>query len=363
MEQFNLKAARDAWRADRGWELEHLPCLSAGFLVKHGFSRHKHSGPAFESNFLKILPIKCGSELAIFIELHRDIACQVVRFDVGIVNNGLRFYFTCPVTERKCSKIFFHNGRWASRDGHKLRSQGDARVRRKRRLHLERIAGLTTKPLHDRALKIRREGDYDALRSEILELGFLPEGSEALLDIFDAEARAVEKRRRRNVRAQARHETSLQFALDQGEELSADCLRRLISAWHSGPFISTIERSSRRGRLEQYPCLDLNTLRRTEFFSEVQSCGWRLGWPPHVSGHESVTLLSYDEPTGLGLMVEFRELDGGLHYQKIRFGSRPEMGRRLFLECPVRGTLHDKLYLRHGYFAGSTAQHLQPLSQ
>lgn len=340
-----------------------LPAVSAGFLVKHGFWKHEHTSFAFQSKDLKFFPIKRGAELALFYEYHGRINCNVVRFDVRLGNNNYKHYFTCPITGRPSSKLYFYRERWGSRQGHGLRAEPKSSSRAKRRSHLRRVSALTRQRPHNRELRLKRPGEFDILRSEIVEMGFIPEGSEALLALFEAEARVEEKRRTRDARLAAGFRTSLRFALGCGFEVSREELRRLVAAWNEGNFISPRVISNLRGRLEDHPCLDLNTLRKSEVFSKAESCGWRLGWDTKICGNELLTLLSHESPTEVGLMVEYRDPDEGMRYQKIEFGDRPAMNRRLFLKCPINKTLHDKLYLRHGFFAGAAAHSLYPLSQ
>ena len=340
-----------------------LPCLSAGFLVRHGYYQDQFTGAGFETKGVKVLPIRLFREVGLFTELGSEIFFSIVGLDIFTVGTVFKEHFVCPVTQQTCSKLYFHDYFWASSKGHGLRGGEGGKARRERREHLKRVTRLTTGPTHNRHHELRRSVEFETVRSELAELGGFPIGSDALIRVFVAEAKAASVRRRRAAQRAERHETSLELALERGCEVSPEALKGFVAAWH-GEFSKPVWSADQsRQSLEQYPCLDMSTLGVSEMFRRSDSCAWSLGWPLWATQNEHIRLLSYDGPSEVGLLVELHALGGSVRYQKLEYGMRPNMRRRLFLKCPTKGTLHDKLYLRNGYFASASAHRLYPSSQ
>lgn len=338
--------------------LQDLPCLSAGFLSHHGFCEDHFVGPAFEVHGVKVLPLKLFRVVGLFTFACDDVFFTEIEIGAFISGSVCKIFFVCPKTGKLASKIYFYNLSWASSGGHRLRSSPKGPIGRNERRHLQKVHRLTKSPTHNRRHELRRPVEFKDIRAELCALGKFPVGFESLERLFKDEVLAADMRKRTACREASRRPMSLTTAIEGGHPASDKKLQQLVSAWRDCPDFLALQVPQKRSQLENHACLDLNALRRSGLLEREGDWGWHLHWPLWNTDFERLTLLFRDSPTNIGLMIEFQTIQGATRYQKIEFGMRPTMRNRLFLKCPALGTLHDRLYLRDGYFGSARAQRL-----
>jgi hypothetical protein len=274
---------------------------------------------------------------------------------------GDRLHFVCPVSGRRCSRLYFKDGLFASREAHGLayqsqRQDRDERLAARARKIARRIEGDDVGgPARgrNRASLLRR---LEAATNDLVGVGETPSELVALVD----REHELGIARRRRVRPRPGDSPMLmRSALQAGRT-------------HAIPITSTAIQSILTRRLadqaqqpspdldlppmgiDARPQLDIRRLKPIQGYAR----GHRMIWPSD-GRRDGLQVLGRLTKLGLDswrLDLWIDDLAGEIcHGQQVPIIITA--GRReMLMVCPVMGTRHRKLYYRAGRFASAAAQ-------
>jgi hypothetical protein len=237
---------------------------------------------------------------------------------------------------------------------------------------LEKLAVLRNKLLESHSTKYVRETTRAALRGSardyISKGGLFPDAWNDVEPLFH-EAAQRQLNRAKNSR-RTRHPASLciERAIEKGVaagpvELGVhitnprtNTVRRLVEA------AETADRPIRSQ--EEHHCLQLAPLQRRGWLRAGTTSAWILDWSGLVEGSDRALIFINLARGESYLSLEFlSSLGHRVASQKLALVRKETMRDRVFIRCPIRGTLHDRLYFRDGFFASAQAQRLKTISQ
>lgn len=227
------------------------------------------------------------------------------------------------------------------------------------------LVGTASRP---RARGKKRQTAFEAARRELARLKFIPNSWWSLQSVFEEQAAAARSQIRRRHRAPRDQCLFLSRAIADGypadeEELAHYATQQPnLAAVPRGPLVTD---ECLPVTLEQHASIEVKELKSRGWLSPGRIVGWHLGWPSELTSWGDILMIidTRDEHS-MFIQLEY-SADGQSRpvHQQIRVRRRPSMPGRLFLECPVFGTTHQSLFLRHGLFASARAQGLRHRSQ
>lgn len=277
--------------------------------------------------------------------------------------------FLCPKTNRRCAELFLVHGIWASRAAHGLRRRGGTVEQQRRMKDLE---------LRDEVLAafkssgVRRNTKNKAMDKLNRRLKQNPIVPDVMLDLVDAVQMAASSElisRRRSFRSKHPPRLSLEGVLQRDHPL-AGSLEAIIffkpgKRHFADDVIAETHQSLRPIKAqEDHFCLDMQSLVSASLL-EFGKVRYELLdvygiYPPADRAVLQVDLTSGKSEITISFMTNEPKIT---RTQIIKLAERANMPSRLFLECPINKTLHDKLFLRDGFFASRIAQRLKTQSQ
>lgn len=277
--------------------------------------------------------------------------------------------FLCPKTNKRCGELFLVRGIWASRAAQGLRTRGGTVEQRRRmkdlKLRHEVLAAFHTSGVHRNTKnKVMAKLDRRLKQNPVVP--------DPLLDLEDAVQMAASSeltRRRRSFRSKHPPWLSLEGVLQRDHPL-AGSLEAIIffkpgkRHFANDVIAETLQSLRPIKAQEDHFCLDMQSLVAAGLlqFGKVR---YELLdvygiFPPADRAVLKVDLTSGKSEITISFMTNEPKIT---RTQIIRLAERANMPSRLFMECPINKTLHDKLFLLDGFFASGIAQRLKTQSQ
>lgn len=343
------------------WPTVHdLPRLNASFLARHGLGCEGSRAKAFDTYGVKVIIRTihdCVISICTFWLL--DIYIQDVEI-VEFWRGNIRVpAFICPVKKKTVTDLYFNGQIWASRKAYPFKApQDDVARGRALRINYDNVLGL--EGLQPSTGK-RRARQLEVLREELDRLELVPNFWWGIGKVLNQVAEDEQASRRRPLRAPRQAAHTLAWAIENGWAAHGE-----LPVFGSGPLspagkmqrcMQEADRSTET--LEDFVAIDLATIQKRGWLSGAKRI-WDLGWAPKVTGGSYLKLVvDPSDPERPQLRIEFS--GGDLIrpvQQRIEVVGRPNMPGRWFLKCPVKDTLHARLFLRDGFFASASAQRL-----
>ena len=350
-------------------QVDGSPRLEGSFLLRQGFKDKDTIKLGLVSYNLWFFVEKQPDGM-LYIYTPSEIGILYQEIDFSLTLNGATWkpYFFCPVIEDYCSTIYFHSGVWASRDAHRIRSLNLSPHQQKGRAMGDLRDAIRGTSVQKPARGARRRELLSEVKAELDLLGILPNTWIDLEPEFEREGEIIQRSTRRQERSRRPQETTLGYAIQCGRMANHDAeVVRYRTSGVVPPSTPNIGHAARAERplaaLEDYPCIDLKTIRARGWLDAGYLVAWHLRWPAELC--ESAEILMFiDMRSDPALYFEFsKKGQPPAYHQGIPIVSRSTMPGRSFLRCPVLGTEHQQLFLRDGYFASQAAHRLQYRSQ
>lgn len=341
-----------------------MPRLSARFLASHGFLESSPRIKGFITHNLQVLVSKRGDdEIDIFTIHEVGTLLQHVWFSSNLIGDASVPMLLCPVRDKYCRAIYFDDLYWASADGHKFRnrSRQEQKGARMLRVHESLVGSPDRGP--SRGTKFRAA--LAVARSELHRLTLVPNPWWDLESVLVAQARKDRAKSRRRLRAPRAGEIGFGWAIEHGG--AAHDHRRWAEMHLSAVSILSAEQAKSRARaiIEDHAYINLSALEARGWLDSRGHRTRQLAWPRALTGFDWI-MLALAPAKGKTETIRFilsRDRLARPQEQVISLVERPNMPGRRFLQCPVRGTPHDRLYLRDGFFASAPAHKLDHRSR
>lgn len=354
----------EAVLADRA--VADLPKISTKFLKETGLLVQSADGVRGTSATIDAIlpkPLQILRNSAFTIELiwpyGRGKRRQLVGLDWREMTWGVATLFICPVTFERCRALYFKDGRFASRAGHRIRYASqqmdtDARLVVKQAKFVEKLDGSGRRgPARGRNRKRLIKEMWDQNR-------FGPLGGGLVTASVAKEARRLE--RSRDIAAAVVSEP-MRRAMKSGREsfkwLTSDAISQDVTqALKRGETDRVHHPLAIRASQLDYAMIDMRSLRPRARVARSHALRW-LSTEVVESAQIFVSLVGDDSDPELWISGAI-----GFEASPIRQIIKLEYGdvrRSLYMICPVLGTRCLKLYLRHGFFASSEAHRLANL--
>lgn len=276
---------------------------------------------------------------------------------------GVRYYFTCPITRSRVTKIHLINGRWGARRAFLgALSKTPSRAHRQEeqiQKDYDRIVGRNGHPV---ARGAARRRILERLWHVPLILFRYPE----LEDIFRVEER------RANLPPATPKRTlrwSTEAALQAGKRLATSEARDLLNSAERDSAVSASHGVLNTATtpwlyVEGQPCLDVRALAKAGLLAETVA-GHKLVWKgPNdqtVSSAAVIVVQRSGEPRRI-LIEPIGSACANPVRHWVMLASAPHQ-KRTYLVCPRSGARSDILFLRDGVFGSAKASCLRHRSQ
>lgn len=340
-----------------------LPKLSAKLLRDHGFCNDEQFIKGFNVRGQYVLVVNSNIGIELFTLAEIGPLVQSVYYGDCLSGSVVRPYFTCPITHRLCTAIYFDGNFWASRAGHGIRAAAKDKQTGKRftRIRDTIIGNEHRGPARQR----KRKAAISKVEKELARLGIVPNNWWSLGPALEAEAANKRLKRARLSRRSKVDMAALNFAVLHGRDGTSEEVDKLYAAPESDLRELTRAGAARPWAcVETQPSIDLKTLMARERLQETRVTATHLGWHRNYTDGWGVFMVGdFYDLAAPRLLLEMTDLSGRKIVQKVQVIGRPGMPGRWFLQCPVRQTLHTALYIRDGYFASAAAQRLRYSSQ
>ena len=349
--------------------------ISVATLSRYGLLKDgANSLEGFHSHGIWFVVYRLEEGLVRFI--HKASRGEFYAQDVDVceirAGRRLKWQFACPLTGAYCNSIMLYGTLWGSRRGHGLTplhsSDWSKRYQRLIKQKDDLIAAVERPGVHSST----REKRFKEVRRALGKTDFLvPDDWRGLDGALGAVRVEFAQRAKRELRREHRGRRDLKTAIEGG--FSAEGSVELGMHLHIGSrntLASAVEESRTQRRTRtladqgRHICLDLALLRSRGWMDENNYVAWLLDWPnSHPDGDRCLLVLDL-RGEKKWLYLDFFD-NGGQRVasQTLSIEAKPKMKNRLFLKCPVNGTLHDRLYFRDGFFASASAQRLTTPSQ
>lgn len=349
------------------------PSISMSTLARlRFFSRSLPASLGFRSHSIEYVVFNQDNHNLTIVHRSRD--GDYVWQDIFVMENysssvGGRV-FLCPMTGHLCRKLVLLNNRWASRQGHGLSyvSSNDTTRRREKLLRLrdDALRAFQQPGVHasTRRRQLRRILPLLVRRDFLIPFPLLP-----LEDVMVAASQERARDARQRARAEHRQQVDLKEAVENGCDAAGSVelgFHLTQQGWNSlGPTIEAVSQTARSiGRQNEHLCLDLAFIRSRGWLVEGEGHAWIMDWGGSHEGADRCLLMVELIGTRRTICLNFQNEHGHrVASQQLQLAERPGMPKRLFLVCPIRKSLHDRLYYRDGFFASAAAQRLKSASQ
>lgn len=354
------------------WLLESFPKITVGFLARHGLlAKEGTCAKGFESHLVRFIVYKIRSnEIDILTNNIFGPVIQKIKILYTLHGALEQCLFICPRSGRAVKYLIFVHGVWASRRGHGLRVRNGTRAQRERSRLIKMSDNLLdiyySRGVHRKTKEKSIEHVLDHLRSG----GLLSAPFYQLESVFKDEARRSYALIRNNLRSRPSELLSLEKAISSGgsaEDLIDPQSQRV--ALRGGVPVEVVQASRPDDRpflrQESQVAFDLKSIRERRWLRLGRVVAWWLVDWDLLHPYAQRVLLVVDSRLPMrAIKLDYINESGvSICFQTIEVRERSSMRDRLFLVCPVRGTLHDRLYFRDGFFASAAAQRLRHASQ
>lgn len=268
---------------------------------------------------------------------------------------GDRPYFICPITEKKCLKLFFYNGILCSKPVFKAMAVAQAYAPLSNDLVEARSQLLSLSRTRRWSNRSRRKHLADLMKLE---------GLDPAADKRIAQEQSRDERREDHRLWECRR-LSTSKALDEGLGYGESSMFHTMllrpDEWLESPSPSVEAcRASEAGFIDSYGELDIRVLIDRGVFGPHAPTARLLGWSARdgLGDHVIMHIIPQDDALPF-LIFQFVAFDGASVFQRIELIATRDSVRPRYFICPVERAKTDILYLRDGFFASRSAHFLR----
>lgn len=359
-------------RAPAPIKYEFVPSISTKAIDLSGlFKKNIYSQVGFESCGFQYLVERIGDDEIIIFCKHDQAKYLVQHITCYYHMSGAvhKLRFLCPKTNKRCATLFLVGGIWASRAAHGLRVRGGTAEQQRRMKDVKLREEVLTAFYKSGVHRNTKKKAIAKLNKRLVEKPVIPDAMLVLDDAVQMAANSAFKSRRRSFRRMHPLKLSLAGVLQRDHPLVGS--REAIIFFKPGrkhyadQIIAETQRSLRPLKAqEDHFCLDMQSLAAAGLL-EMGKVRYELLdvygiFPPADRAVLRVDLIDGRSEITIAFMTNEPVIT---RTQIIKLANRENIPNRFYLECPINKTLHDKLFLRDGFFASGIAQRLKTKSQ